>query len=348
MAPLFRSLTQINPDAVPAEIAMAARVFIKKQRDFNLFLTSELVRILEPLQASGVPAIPFKGPMLSASGYGDVGLRSFRDLDFLIHEKDFHRCMSVLRNLGYRTDLDVSPAQEAAFRNYSGQELLYCKDRGVVVEPHWAFGPSNLVVAIDYEGIWSRARPVDLAGTKVLSLCPEDLIIVLCLHGSKELWCRLQLICDINEVLHADPTIDWDAVINRAKKQRCLWMVLLGLSITNRLLGTEIPKEGLSLLEANRNVNCLASDVEAYLFDDQYVMPHPYSVSGFRLRMHDRFLDQVTYLVRTVTTPRLQHFRTIRLPDSLFCLYYPFKLVHDYALLPLWQAGKCVFVPQRK
>ena len=160
-APLFRSLTRINADAVPADIAMAAGVFMNKQRDFNLFLTGELARILARLEACGISAIPFKGPVLSASVYGDVGLRSFRDLDFLIHNQDFHKCMDVLRDLGYRTDLDLSPAQEAAFRGYSGEDLLYCKDRGVAVEPHWAFGPSNLVVAIDYEGIWSRARAFD-------------------------------------------------------------------------------------------------------------------------------------------------------------------------------------------
>ena len=28
------------------------------------------------------------------------------------------------------------------------------------MEPHWALGPSNLVVAIDYQGNWSRARPL--------------------------------------------------------------------------------------------------------------------------------------------------------------------------------------------
>ena len=345
---LFRSLSQISPDGVPAEIATATGIFMKRQHDFNLLLTEELAHILALLEARGIAAIPFKGPVLSALVYGDLGLRSYRDLDFLIHEQDFHRCMDALRNLDYRSDLDVSPAQEVAFRNYSGQDLLYCNDRLVAVEPHWAFGPSNLVMAIDYEGFWNRARPVDLAGTKVRSFSPEDLITVLCLHGSKEQWSRLQLICDVSETLHAYPSIDWNAVIARAREQRCLRMLLLGLRTSSRLLGTTIPGQALSLLDSDPSIERLARQVEISLFNERYVMPSSYSLSLFRLQMHDQFKDQMSYLVRTITTPRLQHFRTIRLPDSMFFLYYPVKLIHDYMLLPLWHARKFLFEFPRK
>jgi hypothetical protein len=34
------------------------------------------------------------------------------------------------------------------------------------------------------------------------------------------------------------------------------------------------------------------------------------------------------------------HYAIVKLPDVLFFLYTPIKLVHDYLLLPFWASGK--------
>src|ERR1043166_3434341 len=41
----------------------------------NLLLTSELRSLLDLFEASGIRAIPFKGPTLAVAAYGDIGLR---------------------------------------------------------------------------------------------------------------------------------------------------------------------------------------------------------------------------------------------------------------------------------
>ena len=41
-----------------------------------------------------------------------------------------------------------------------------------------------------------------------------------------------------------------------------------------------------------------------------------------------------------MTTPRVIHFRMVRLPDSLFFGYVAVKIVHDYLVLPIWNLGK--------
>ena len=70
-----------------------------------------------------------------------------------------------------------------------------------------------------------------------------------------------------------------------------------------------------------------------------------FEVSRFRYRLHDRWLDRVRYLADTILTPRDQHFSLVPLPDRLFFLYRPLKLVHDYALLPAWLLLKRVRGP---
>src|SRR5271167_4699487 len=55
----------------------------------SLWFTAELVRIMQHFERRQLRAIPYKGPVLAQSLYGDPGLRTFSDLDFLISPADF-------------------------------------------------------------------------------------------------------------------------------------------------------------------------------------------------------------------------------------------------------------------
>jgi hypothetical protein len=337
---LFRGLKTVGSDVLPPWTTLLARLFVEKQRGFNLFLAAELVRILDALKGRGIEALPFKGPVLAATVYGDLGLRRFLDLDFMIHERDILPCWDVLRKLDYVVDTGRRETIEAAIRKYSGQDEFCRRDGRVMVEPHWAFGPSTLALSIDYDGLWKRARPVDFVGLKTPSFAPEDVVIMLCVHGCKEQWRKLQCICDVAEVIHAYPSLDWPAVVALARSQKCLRMVLLGLALASRLMGAGLPAELRALLDADPITVDLAKEVERSIFDPQSVARSVYEICRFRLRVRDSLGDKVRYVVRTVTTPRASHFAVANLPEPLFIGYYPLKLIHDYLLLPAWQAKK--------
>jgi len=59
-----------------------------------------------------------------------------------------------------------------------------------------------------------------------------------------------------------------------------------------------------------------------------------------RLAMRERVADKLRYVWRTVTTPRVQHFRAVKLPDRWFAAYRAVKLAHDYLALPVWRLLK--------
>ncbi len=318
------------------------------------FFAAELVRILDALEKAGIVAMPFKGPVLTQMAYGDLGLRSFADLDFLIHKQDIPACLDVLQELGYAVNIGMSPAQKTAYEKWFGEYMFFRKDRRVVVEPHWAFERWTLALAFDYPGIWQRARPVEFVGTMVLSLSPEDLVTTLCVHGSKHQWERLQWICDVAEILRVYSSMDWHAVFDRARSQRCMRMLLLGLTLANRLRGAMLPAEAEALLAADRTVANLAGQVERSLFSEGGVYRGSYRVSQYYLQMRDRFEDKISYVVRTITTPQRLHFDIINLPSSLFFGYYLIKLLRDYILLPLhvfespvWRVGKSLLRKSR-
>lgn len=346
---LCRALLTLCPEAVPDDVLTAAKTHLDENHADNRSRTAELLRILAALAQRNIPAVPFKGPILAERVYGALSLRRFRDLDFLIRETDIDATLDVLRQLGYPTDTGfvsardpafrLSPAQTDAFRRYAGEYIFYKPDNSAVIEPHWHFAPATLCVDIDYTALWRRTLDATLAGTGVRALTPEDELLILCVHGSKEIWSRLQWICDVAELIRADAQLNWVATLQRAERQGCQRMLLLGLALAHRLLQAPLPPTVRQLTEQSA-VQALARDIEGALFGDRGETTSIYSVSLFRLRMRERLRDRWRYVWRTMTTPRIQHFEMIALPDALIAGYVPVKLVHDYVLLPLWLLAK--------
>ena len=99
-----QSLTRAAPDLVPDDILDAFSVNLQRTRERNHALFNELIRVLEALSGNDIEAIPLKGPLLAIQAYGDLGLRVFRDLDFLVHDCDLKPTMTVLRSLGYERE----------------------------------------------------------------------------------------------------------------------------------------------------------------------------------------------------------------------------------------------------
>ena len=54
----------------------------------NLFLVSELLKLLKLLESHGIGAIAFKGPVLALYAYGNLSLRQQLDLDILVRKRD--------------------------------------------------------------------------------------------------------------------------------------------------------------------------------------------------------------------------------------------------------------------
>jgi len=341
----FSGLHRVVSDLVPPDISEASGVFQERQRDRNQFLAAELIRILDVLGQQGIAILPFKGPILSCIAYGDVATREFTDLDFLIHDEDVLPCIEVLSGMGYLSDDSLPPAQQDACRKYYGQSLLFRNDGMVVIEPHWAIAPVTFALPIDYAGMWRRATYVDCNGQDIPSLSPEDLFTVLCVHGSKHEWTRLRWICDLAEVLRAYPDrIDWDAMVQRAREQRCRRMVLIGLSLVELLTGYVLPREVAGYVKADNTIKELTEKTSRLLFAGYRPSPPFSGITAFRLRMRDRLSDRLSYVWRTIVLPREDHLRLVYLPNLLYFGYYPIKLVHDYLMLPVWLGFKKIRV----
>ena len=85
---LHQTLNKVCPRAVPDGTKEQLRKFSLENGRRNLYLAAELLKVLDILEGHGIFAVPFKGPVLAESVYGDLSLRGFVDLDILVHKRD--------------------------------------------------------------------------------------------------------------------------------------------------------------------------------------------------------------------------------------------------------------------
>lgn len=90
-----------------------------------------------------------------------------------------------------------------------------------------------------------------------MGLCPEDLLILLCVHGSKHAWEQLKWVCDVAELVRRRPALDWSRVLFQAGEWRCRRLVLLGLAMAHSLFDTAVPRTILQEIEADADIPIL-------------------------------------------------------------------------------------------
>lgn len=338
---LYRHLSAIDPEHVPAARLSQLRAQFETNAVRNRLLGAELGKILALFEGHRILAIPYKGPVLAASVYGDLALRRFADLDILVRKEDVLRCTDVLRELGYRPRLALTRAEEAAY--LAAQcERNFDRNRGrLSVEVHWDIVPRDFAFRIDMERVWNTARPMSVNGMTVLAPLPEDLLLILAVHGSKHLWERLGWLCDIAELVRAHPDLDWASLFVRAGEQGGKRMLLLALVLAGDLLGAPLPARALNEARSDPTVATLGRRISDWLA--QGATPAPRSMRALRchLEMRERLGDRVAHVLRLALTPTFEDWAWLRLPGGLLGLHYllrPIRLAAKHGAMLLGRA----------
>ena len=190
-------------------------------------------------------------------------------------------------------------------------------DGRVVVEAHRAITSQTFYFPLDPASLWEQVETVSLNGTPVCNLSPEDLLIVLCVHGAKHHWGKLMWICDIAELLQAySEKINWAQLISRARGLGGVRMLSLGLILARDLLGAKIPVDVLQQTQGEPKLAFLAAEVRAGLFNGgpQMALEGPTFYVQLRERAQDRMRCRL-YLAYRMLPPIAQAW-TLRLLHS--------------------------------
>jgi len=298
-----------------------------------LTLTAELIRIVELLRAQGVQPIPYKGPVVAAQAYGDVALREFEDLDIVLRQRDMGKVDEVMKGLGYRPNHSWRFDAEASSAVVPGEYDYRDDARGVIVEFHTEFTLRHFPVRPDLEQMSRRLVPVVLSRHEVHTFAPEDMLTLLCVHGSKDFWARLSWIADIAEFARAHPQLDWDVALDRAKELRAERMVNLGLALALKLLQARLPEEVEARVLGDAVANSTASEISRQHLIQQQPERGARERFEFRRRMVAGSVAGWRYALRLTTQPADEDRAAMGLPGPLSPLYTllrPFRLLREY------------------
>jgi Uncharacterised nucleotidyltransferase len=333
---VYRSLNATCPEMVPPETLGQLRMSFHASSQHNLLLTQELLRLLDLFGEHGITAVPFKGPVLAAGAYGSLALRQFDDLDILLDDHDVRGQKTVMMTLGYEPEYPI-PAD--AFRRLR-QGLSFVRDDPRVsvdlhwgIELHWSFSP-HLFSELQYRRLWDRLQPISLVGRYVLTLAPEDSLLLLSVHGAKHKWGSLRWICDIAEIVHTHENLDWDALIETSTALRGRRMLFLALFLARDALGAPVPDHVMRRVRADGMIHVLASQVPKDVFAESRADAETFVIlEPFHLKVMDDLRDKIRYCLRIALTPTVEDWVLVPLPSRLSSLYYvvrPFRLAAKY------------------
>lgn len=305
---------------LPPEIERTLRSNYETNLKRSLWFAAELARIMHHFERTQLTALPYKGPSLAQSLYGDPGLRTFSDLDFLISSADFDQAKQVLAELNYHPSTDLTPPVERLWLR-TGYERSFNGPAGkYLVELQWALLPRFYAVDIRLEDLLARTGRTLIGEQEIPCLSPEDSLLALCLHAARHLWSRLIWLSDIVETLRTQ-LIDYALVTARAQEFGIARILGVSFWLARNVLHAQIPQPAEAMIASDKSVPKLGKE-----FAERLARRATYdfeSTDYFRLilKLRERRRDRWRYLWRLFWTPSVGDVAAISLPEALFPLY---------------------------
>lgn len=327
---LQKNLDLAGADEVPSAYREQLLAEARRVAARNLLLTNELLELLDAFSDNGIVVMPYKGPAVAVQVYGDLRLRGFVDLDILICRDDLAEVRKVISARGYNPVVELTAAkQRAIFRSECDE--VFTRDNGeMLLEVHWAVTPPFFSFPLDSEGLFKRSVQIDLLRRKVLAPSPEDLLLILCVNGTKDIWGRLETICCLAELLRRNPDLSWTRVLEESRRLGAERMLLLGLYLARALFEVPLPDTLAKRIEESSKLHRIAQQVYSRMFEHPEYRPTLFELTVFRLHCRERFRDRLNYCLRRMLTPTYQDVEFLELPHSLEFLYpllRPLKLI---------------------
>ncbi|MBU7583271.1 MAG: nucleotidyltransferase family protein [Nostoc sp. TH1S01] len=332
---LFINLSNYESQFIPTNIFKSLQNYHYLNTRRNLLIASKLINILNIFAEHKIPVIPFKGPVLASTAYGDISRRAFGDLDLLVHSENFIKTKQVLMSKGFEPYSDSSEREAAYLKSLNNQEQeaylrshwelhLVNRNEQVTLDVHQGVLSKKFSVPYSSQWIWEDTKLIPFIGKQILSFSPENLIIILCSQGGKDCWLWLNRICDLAEVLRAYSDVNWEKIWQLTIQLKMTRMLLLGLSIAHNVLDAELPEFILQKIEGNQLVKKLTAEIIT-----QLISPVPAEATTsqlkstlFHLKLIEHPLDKIAYCFEHLIVPTIADKSFIRLPKFLSFLYY--------------------------
>jgi len=323
---------QLNRHAsalLPAEVLQLLKRHYQENAARNLLLTAELCHLIKLFAASGIEAIPFKGPLLALFAYGDLSLRRFIDLDIMVRKADVLQASELLLAEGFDLAKSLNLDQQQLLLR-TQHNMQFTRDEGkLIVELHWEVASHLFASSVQADELWQDLTTAELNEIVVKTLSADDLLFSLCVHGSRHLWQRLAWICDVAELIKHQK-LNWRALLERAAKTDNERMFFLGLYLAEDLLGASLPADLKQRCLSDERLVALARNVVEHLFNGPEHVPASSSeMFKYNFGVRKTWRSRARYFL-FILRPTDGDLGSHSLPAGLSFAYYlmrPFRLI---------------------
>jgi hypothetical protein len=323
---LYSKIKMLDKNLIPLEVGQTIYQKYKINTFEMLHLSAEMERVSKNFADNGIRLLVLKGPVLSVDLYGDLSLRTCRDLDLLVTISDLERVDEVLLMLGYEKDDSFQIETILNDWKWRHHHIAYVHPNTKLrLEIHWRLNPGPGKEPTFLE-LWERKRIIFQNNHAVYFLGREDLFYFLITHGARHGWSRLRWLVDIDKIIKQ--SMNWSKAIKLLKEYQCLHRAGQSLILTSKLLNSPLPNEMIPFTK-NKHVNKLVQSTIFYI--KKMVNLHSEPLPEYITKYHDRYLfslmtNQQRFLyIISILYPSITDVKTLKLPKYLYGLYFPLR-----------------------
>ena len=258
--------------ASPTEVGTLQRMAMVWE--FQLVsLHDRLVKLLALYAEHGIDVVLLKGAGLAYSAYSRPTERPMGDIDALVKPQDAQRAWELAIANGWVRRGDVP--EERSYADH--QHLAPLEDADGLqtgLELHTALFTQQAPFLLPPDQIWAHARALTIAGHPAYVPSPEDQLLHAALHfaWSHEMtFGAFRTLRDVEQIV-ARNTLDWNALIERARQSRGATCVYWTLRLARDLAGVGVPTPVLDQLSPRLPNRVLRSLTR---FFAEHALPNP-------------------------------------------------------------------------
>lgn len=320
---VYLKLKEVASELTPSHVLQALQIEYKKNTFQMLHLSGEMERVSKLFTENKIRSLFLKGPVVAHDLYGDISLRTSKDLDILIPETDLAKTENLLLLEGYEKEEVPTVLNEIKWRHH--HIAYFHPKKKIQIEIHWRLHPRPMKEP-EFEELWERKRTSSLTKHPVSILGKEDLFLYLIAHGARHGWFRLRWLKDIDQMFKKE--MDGKKVslfIKTYQYQRLLGQAYV---LVNQLLDNSLEKVMVSKKYLKR-ITCQAY---TYIVNaEDFIYPNKYLFS-LQPTIQKIYFMMILFYPHSIDT------KTLALPKPLYFLYFFLR-----PLLCVWRKT-CKFV----
>ncbi|MGG0788115.1 nucleotidyltransferase family protein [Peribacillus simplex] len=328
---IYSKLKMIDEKRVPLNVIQILYEDYKKNTFQMLLLCGEMELVSKLFSEKQIRLLFMKGPVIAADIYGDISLRTSKDLDILIPMNDLKKAEELLLIYGY--------VRENRWKHHI---TFFHPQKGIEIEIHWRLHPPSMKEP-SFNELWERKSISTLSSYPIYFFGKEDLFLFLVDHGNRHGWFRLRWLADIDQIIRKRIFLEETTEIS--KKIQHDHLRGHALILAAQLFNTPINDELKSIIAGNRQfrlaklaVYYIIEMCHSQLFQSKYALAQYYNKNPFSIKSNLKksiFVNLYSFAIKSnfdkisfvihLFYPGLEDEKTLRLPKPLYFLYFPLR-----------------------